>query len=56
MFVLPIVVYGLFLACNHEDCLTVWPTLHIPKSLSALPSLPPSLTLFSWEVSCVCID
>ncbi|KAF5843005.1 sterol reductase, partial [Dunaliella salina] len=46
ILVLPAVVYGLFLACNQADCLSVWPTLHIPSSLKALPE---SLTLFSWE-------
>mmetsp|Transcript_2250 Transcript_2250/g.5764 ORF Transcript_2250/g.5764 Transcript_2250/m.5764 type:complete len:460 (-) Transcript_2250:927-2306(-) len=50
IFVLPAVVYGLFLACNQADCLSVWPTLHIPSSLKALPE---SLTLFSWEAMLV---
>jgi len=45
IFVLPAVVYGLFLACNQQDCLSTWPQLHVPASLTSL-SLPPSLTFF----------
>ncbi len=44
IFVLPVVVYGLYLGCNVSGCLKVWPALSIP-------GLPAGTPVFSWEAT-----